>query len=97
MSTSGYQLRDLNDENDELFRAESDDRHGLLGLMALLGLAIPALLIRSLFPDLSPVFLAGLGVAVYCAYLGLMGATLLRQAGQKQVEVAPARVTPGEK
>jgi len=50
----------------------SDDRSGLIGFLALLGLAFPALGIRYLFPSLNPMLLAGLGIAVYGVYLGLL-------------------------
>jgi hypothetical protein len=48
------------------------DRRGLIGLLSLFGAALPALGIRFLFPDLNPLFLVGLGVAVYGVYLGLL-------------------------
>jgi hypothetical protein len=50
----------------------SNDRSGLIGLLALLGIAFPALGIRYLFPSLNPMLLAGLGIAVYGVYLGLL-------------------------
>jgi hypothetical protein len=60
----------------------------------LVSLAIPALLIRNLFPDLDPLLLAGFGVAIYSAYLVVMIAVLWRQETEAQstVRVAPARV-----
>jgi hypothetical protein len=48
------------------------DRSGLIGLLVLLSLAILALGIRYLFPDLNSIFLAGLGITVYGIYLGIL-------------------------
>ena len=48
------------------------DRRGLIAFLTLVSLAFPALGIRYLVPDLNPLFLAGLGVAVYGVYLGLL-------------------------
>jgi drug/metabolite transporter (DMT)-like permease len=77
--------------NDEqvIMRQEVDDRQGLLGLLALISLAIPALLIRYLFPEINPVILGGLGVAVYAAYLSVLLMAVSRQAGN-EVALEPA-------
>ena len=50
----------------------SNDRRGLIGLLTIFSLAFPALGIRYSYPDLNPLFLAGIGLAVYGAYLGLL-------------------------
>ena len=65
-----------------------NDRSGLFGLLALLGLAFPALGIRYLFPDLNPLFLAGFGIAVYGVYLGLQ-AYLTIQTGDPELALEP--------
>ena len=64
-------------------------RHSLIQTMF-----IPALLIRTLLPDLNPLILAGVGVAVYSAYLAVMIAALWRQDAQAQsaAKVAPAAI-----
>ena len=61
------------------------DRSGLFGMLALLSLALPALGIRYLLPDMNPLFLAALGGAVYAVYL----AVLMRQMAQS-VDMEPA-------
>ena len=96
MSTRGFEFGRMDKSEYQVAADKAGDRRGALGLLALLSLAVPALLIRSLFPDLDPLLLAGLGVAVYSAYLGLMGVALLRQAEQKQTRPEAARVTAGE-
>jgi len=48
----------------------TNDRRGLIGLFTIFSLAFPALAIRYLYPDLNPLFLVGLGLAVYVFYLG---------------------------
>ena len=58
-----------------------DNRSAMIGLVALLSLAFPALLIRTLFPDLNPLFLAGLGIVTYGSYLTVL---MLRQSKQGQ-------------
>ena len=59
----------------------TDNRSAMIGLLALLSLAFPALLIRTLFPDLNPLFLAGLGVVTYGSYLTVL---MLKQTEQVQ-------------
>lgn len=93
MSVGSYEADDIRLVKQEMFQDDASDQHGLLGLIALIGLAIPALLIRSLLPDLNPVFLAGLGSAVYLAYLGVMVVTLMRQAEQGQLAPETIGVT----
>jgi hypothetical protein len=91
MSANSFETRELWLEEQSVAQGKADDRYGLLGLIALISLAIPALLIRNLFPDLKPLILAGLGVTVYTAYLAVMITILLRQGDQEQParEVAP--------
>ncbi len=92
MNANSFEAQNVVYQDQETVREKSDDRHGLMGFIALLSLAIPALLIRNLFPDMNPLMLAGLGVTVYVAYLGLMIAVLLRQAEHEQTrpEAVPA-------
>jgi hypothetical protein len=49
---------------------DMSEREVRLIFLALLGLALPAWAIRVVFPDLNPLLLAGLGLALYGVYLG---------------------------
>lgn len=62
----------------------TENRKVLLGGLTLMLLAASALAIRSLFPDLNPYVLAGLGAAVYVAYLG---AALQAESARQQEEI----------
>jgi len=74
----------------DMMRQEIGDRQALIGLLALIGLALPALLIRYLFPNLNPVVLAGLGVAAYATYLGLLLTSVSQQIDKEAVLVPVA-------
>ena len=93
MSATEKELRSVSGQEQGEVGAKIDDREGLLGLVALISLAIPALLIRILLPDLNPVILAGLGVAVYAVYLATLLSTLSRQANEEErtLQAAKAR------
>lgn len=77
-------------------KSRIDDRQGLLGLLALISLAGPALLIRYLFPELNPLFLAAFGVAIYSLYLGLLVLAVSRHTGDDEVAVNLAPITVDE-
>lgn len=81
----------------EPVRETVEGRQALLGLVALISLAIPALTIRYLLPDLNPLILAGVGMVAYTAYLAMLFIALSRQAEEEQA--LPATVlseVPGE-
>jgi hypothetical protein len=82
LSADGFEAREVRLDELETGQDGVADRHGLLGLVALISLAMPALLIRTLLPDLNPLILTALGLAVYVAYLVAMAAVLWRQAEQ---------------
>lgn len=75
------------------FQREVDDREMLLGFLALLSLALPALAIRTLLPDLNPFLLAGIGIIAYGAYLGWMFRAVLVQSTVEQAAMEPVRVS----
>jgi hypothetical protein len=92
MSANSFEIREQTTRDQEWAQGRVDNRQGLLGFIALISLAIPALLIRSLLPDLNPLILAGLGVAVYSAYLAVMIAALWRQDEQARSALQAAPV-----
>lgn len=69
-----------------------DDRETLIIFLAILGLALPALAIRNLFPDLNPLLLAGLGITVYGVYLGWFLWTNQLLSAEKEVSRQSATV-----
>lgn len=76
-SFSGY------DGEQMIVRQAVDDRQALIGLLALISLALPALLIRYLFPNIDPLVLASLGVALSATYLGMLLLTVIRQTKEE--------------
>jgi hypothetical protein len=84
MNANSFETREKWLQDQEMAQNKVDDRRGLLGFIALISLAIPALLIRALLPDLNPLILAGLGVVVYSAYLAVMVTFMLRQVKHEQ-------------
>ena len=96
MNLNDYESIDRVEENQAAMQSRIDDRQGLLGLIALILLAIPALLIRYLFPDLDPMILAGLGLAVYSVYAGMMVLALSSRAGQEEPSPKPVPVAAGD-
>lgn len=71
----------VNNQERDVAAQAIDNRSAMIGLLALLVLAFPALLIRSLFPDLNPLFLAGLGIVTYGSYLTVL---MFKQSEQVQ-------------
>ena len=59
-----------------------DDRETLLGFLSLLSLALPALAIRALLPELNPLFLVVIGLVIYSAYI----AWLFRMHAARSIE-----------
>jgi hypothetical protein len=72
MSSHRNESLDTDQHSESRAGQNGNDRSGALGFLALLGLAFPALGIRYLLPDLNPLLLAGLGLAVYSIYLGML-------------------------
>lgn len=68
----------------EAVRETVEGRQALLGLVALVSLAIPALTIRHLLPDLNPLILAGVGMVAYMTYLAMLFIALSRQTEAEQ-------------
>ena len=71
----------VNDQEQDGEGQTIDNRSAMIGLLALLSLAFPALLIRTLFPDLDPLFLAGIGLVTYGSYLTIL---MLKQTERVQ-------------
>ena len=81
MNSSEHEAQLVNNREQDDAGQTIDNRSAMIGLLALLSLAFPALLIRTLFPDLNPLFLAGLGIITYGSYLVIL---LHKQSEQLQ-------------
>ena len=84
---------DKNQTNREVDRRQPNDRQMFIGLLALLSLALPAVAIRSLLPDLNPIVLAGTGLALYAAYLAWLYRMHLAQSTEEQSSLETVVVT----
>jgi hypothetical protein len=80
----------------ESIQKDMNDREMLLLFLALLSLALPALAIRVAFPDLNPLFLAGLGLMLYGVYLGwfLRANQLLSVVEEAPLETSKVKARP---
>lgn len=92
-----------NTDQTDARQEQVDNRMILLGFLVLVLMAAGALAIRNFFPDLNPYILAGLGAAVYLAYLGaaLQAELAAKKAENDKAETAtvtvPAEITSQER
>ena len=97
MNSSEHETELVNDQERDGADQTVDNRSAMIGLLALLSLAFPALLIRNLFPDLNPLFLAGLGVITYGIYLTWLLFRQSEQAREMESSLEPAKVKAQDK
>ena len=86
MSLIRKEAETLRSENRARTEQGIDDRSAFLGLLAILSLAVPALVIRNLFPELNPLYLVGLGAITYSTYAFML--VLAYKARAREVEKA---------